>query len=313
MTKSAEEIRPFRNSDLPGIAEVWLEHWSAAGEIPAVSVAMIEQAIFSRVFFQSKDLLVAQRAGKLVAWSHLLPPDETGLAIIPAVCFSPSGLPICDALLNEVESRARCQGTTRLEVGPLRDNYCGYAGLAPVGHGIGVSTADARTSSLLSRQGFCTGQSIERLMVSTSTYRPPVSRDWMQLRRTTKIDQVSRMPTDLRYASALSHFDIETFSLVDHRSAEILASVDVWMSDPEARVMSVEEAILDIGAIHERGELSVAEGFLISSLVQMMAIRRVFTIQTAIDSERTQLITQFTEVGLKSCERGYRWTKTLVA
>ncbi len=54
-----ESIRPFQNVDLPDLARIWCEHWSATGAMPPVSVAMIEQAVLSRTFFDSTILMVA--------------------------------------------------------------------------------------------------------------------------------------------------------------------------------------------------------------------------------------------------------------
>lgn len=309
-----DQIRPFVNADLPDIAELWIRHWAAAKITPAVSVAMMEQAIFSRTFFQAEDLLIARRNDQTVGWCHVLPqiaaPSAEPIAIIAAICFSPEGLPVCDLLLMEAETQAFSGGHNRVEVGPLRDSVCGYGGLAPVGHGIGVPTCDARVASLLSRRGYSSGRSVERLMVATSPYRPPVNREWMQMRRTTRIEHQRILPVDPHTASALAHLDIEHYRLVDHRSGSVLASVDLWTSDPEAQVMGSAEAILNLDAIHVAAAITSDEGFLISSLIQSLANRRIFSVQTAVDSSHTALIEQLGALGLKTAERGHRWTKT---
>ena len=306
-----DQIRPFQNADLPDIADIWIRHWAAVTNPPEVSVAMIEQAILARTFFSAADLLIARRDNATVGWCQIVPEVNDCKAIIPAICFSPEGLPLCDALLREAESRIRAAGFTCVEVGPHRDIHCGYAGLDPVGHGIGVPTTDTRTSSLLSRRGFSTGTTVSRLGVSTSTYRPAVNRDWMQLRRTTRIDRQTKMPAEAREASAMAHFDIEHHRLIDHRSTKELAAINIWTSDPEAQVMSCSEAILDLGEIHKRGEMTTEEGFLISSLIQSLANRRVFSVETAVDTSQTKLMDQLESLGLVDSERGHRWIKTL--
>ncbi len=306
-----DQIRPFQNADLPDIADVWIRHWSAVMEPPEVSVAMIEQAIFARTFFSAENLLVAQRDNVTVGWCHIVPSEDSQTAIIPAICFGPDGLPLCDALLMAAESRIAEAGFLKIAIGPLRDCHCGYAGLAPLGHGIGVSTRDARTSSLLSRRGYSTGRVVNRLVVSTSTYRPAINRDWMQLRRTTRMDRLVVMPTDARTASAMAHLDIEQHRLVDHRSSKELASISIWTSDPDAQVMSCAEAILDLAEVESRVEITTEEGFLISSVIQSLANRRVFCVETAIDSVQAKLTDQLLLLGMSSDERGHRWVKSL--
>lgn len=309
--KRVDQIRPFQNADLPDIADVWIRYWSTVVSPPEVSVAMIEQAIFARTFFDAADLLVARRDNVTVGWCHIVPWAETETAIIPAICFSPEGLSLCDTLLVAAETRIAESGFKNIVVGPLRDVQCGYTGLAPIGHGIGIPTNDARTSSLLSRRGYSTGLTVNRLVVATSTYRPAINRDWMQLRRTTKIGRRAKMPTDARTASAMAHLDIEQHSLVDYRSGKQLAAIDLWTSDPDAQVMSCSEAILDLGDILVRGEITTEEGFLISSLVQSLANRRVFSVETAVDSEHGKLTDQLTALGLAPDERGHRWVKSV--
>ncbi len=311
--KLVDQIRPFQNADLPDIADVWIRHWSAVMSPPEVSVAMIEQAIFARTFFEAGDLLVARRDGVTVAWCHTVPWDKIETAIIPAICFSPEGLPMCDALLIEAESRIAAAGFSDIAIGPLRDEHCGYTGLAPVGHGIGIPTMDARTSSLLSRRGYSIGRLVNRLVVSTSTYRPAINRDWMQLRRTTKMERIAKMPGDARTASAMAHLDIEQHRLVDYRSGKELAAIDIWTSDPDAQVMSCAEAILDLGGIESRGEITSEEGFLISSLIQSLANRRVFSVETAIDTDQAKLTDQLIGLGMLADERGPRWVQSLAS
>ena len=92
------DIRPFQNGDLLALAEIWSEHWSAVGPPPPVSVAVVEQAILSRTFFQASHLLVATLDEAIVGWCHFVPDvfDET-TAILSTVCFNSDGLEICDA------------------------------------------------------------------------------------------------------------------------------------------------------------------------------------------------------------------------
>ena len=109
----------------------------------------------------------------------------------------------------------------------------------------------------------------------------------------------------------MAHFDIEHHRLIDHRSTKELAAINIWTSDPEAQVMSCSEAILDLGEIHKRGEMTTEEGFLISSLIQSLANRRVFSVETAVDTSQTKLMDQLESLGLVDSERGHRWIKTL--
>ncbi len=75
---------------------------------------------------------------------------------------------------------------------------------------------------------------------------------------------------DPRHAAGMSHLDVESHHLYD-RGGNKLASVNLWLSDPEAEVMSPSLAILDIAEAHQRGSLEPAESYLIGVLVQSLA------------------------------------------
>ncbi|QDT12465.1 hypothetical protein K239x_44750 [Planctomycetes bacterium K23_9] len=306
------EIRQFRNGDLPALADVWVQHWSALGPPPPVSTAIIEQSVLSRTFFDAQHLLVAVHDDHVQGWCHFAPDVyQPSTAILSAICFTAEGLESCDQLLSTAETLIAESGFDRIVVGPLRDEISGYAGLAPLGHGIGVSVNDTRVSSLLSRQSYTGGQNVVRMTANTNPFRMPVDRQWMQLQRSTRMQVEQWIPADPRHASAMAHLDVEHHELVDHRSDEVLASLSIWLSDPDAQVMNCSQAILDLGQIHHRAKLESAESFLIGSVIQLLANRRVFTIETAVDQDCSELIEQLAKLNFQSSERGQRWGKLL--
>lgn len=336
-------IRPFQNSDLPGVFEVWIRHWHAARQDPPVSVSILERALLSRNFFEPANLMVGLADGRVIAWAHwfrdALPPgaepapddEEPSSATIAGLCFADEpGLAICDQLLKAVEDSLRLAGVEKVHVGVIRDGRNGYAGLAPIGHGIGIPVSDARTGSLLSRSGYHVARTVDRMVAQTSTYRPPVNRSFLQLRRSTRLDHVPVLPTDPRVAAAMSHFDVEAHSLIDHQQQQAIAMCGLWMGDPEVQVMESSKAILSLTSLEahrydgapvqidanvEMGtpdcELSMEEQFLISSLVQSLSNRQVFSVETAVDCDDRKLLTQLKDLKFECVEQGKQWMKNL--
>lgn len=354
------KIRPFQNSDLPGIFEVWMRHWASARQSPPVSVSILERAVLARRFFHPRDLMVALADDRVIAWAHSFHArnagDELGstprgtsvahtappvsstapnellpTATIAALCFADEpGIAICDQLLRAVEDQLAHAGIRQILVGPVRDDRNGYAGLAPVGHGIGIPVSDARTGSLLSRNGYQVARSFDRMVVQTSTYRPPVNRAFLQLRRSTRLDRLLLLPSDDRVAAAMSHFDIERHTLVDHQQQQMLATCEFWLGDPEVQVMESSRAILSLSPMGgrfydgepvpvpskrfvdpESHELSTECQFLISSLVQSLSNRQILTVETAIDRDDRTLIQQLEQLKFSCTEQGKQWTKAL--
>lgn len=306
-------IRSFRNADVPAIADVWMRHWSWLTPPPAVTAAMIEQAILSRTFFDASSLLVAEVDDRIQGWCHFAARLEAGVesAVICAICLTPGiaasvGEDLLSATLQRIES-SRCR---RIDAGLLRDDQFGYAGLAPIGHGIGILETDSRITSLLSESGFSSSKSATRMTVSTQAYRVPISRESLQFRRSTRCSCETPSLDDPRQASAMAHFDIERHQLFD-RGENRLASVDLWCSDPEAEVMRSDNAILDIRQAYQRGSLDPPEAFLVATVLQSLAERHVYWVETSVDDEHLQLRDQLKSLQFREQERGAVWTKEL--
>ena len=305
-------IRQFHNADLPALVEIWIQHASAIGPPPLVNGARFEQAVLARTFFDPARLLVAERDGVVQAWCHhgaCLTREHT--AIISAFCVGDNADESeMDELLAAAEKQIAETGCDQIAVGVIRDDAHGYAGLDPIGHGIGIPKSDLRMTSLLQHRGFSPRRSVLRMTASTNAYRPPVSRDALQLRRSSQVQASMFKHPDPRHAAGMSHLDIETHHLYD-RGGNELARVNLWLSDPEAEVMNPSLAILDIAEATQRGSLEPAESYLIGVLVQSLAQRRINTVETAVDSDKTDLLSQLQTLNFRVVDEGADWEKSL--
>ena len=305
-------IRVFRNEDLPALADVWVAHWSRLGPPPAVNVPIIEQAVLSRTFFSASTLLVAHQNATVQAWCHLFPdPENDQAAWICAFCFTDQGAEFADSLLQAAESVVATSGRTQIFSGPVRDQSFGYAGLPPIGHGIGIHHEDLAITSLLGRHGYSQQLTVQRLVAATESYRSPVSRDALQWRRSTRITEHGVVASNTRQASALSHFDIDRYTLSDARTMDELTHVELWCSDPEALVMPSSHGILDLSMTEKGDELSPQENYLISAVLKTLAAKRIFSVETAVDSDQANLIDQLSKLHFVSQQQGTCWQKTL--
>ncbi len=307
-------IRQFHNADLPTLVEIWIQHWSAIGPPPLINAARFEQAVLARTFFDPTTLLVAEQDGLVQAWCHHAPcltSEKT--ALICALCIGAnSDESVVAELLAATEKRIAAAGFERVVMGMFRDDTQGYAGLDPIGHGIGIPKTDTRVTSLLQHSGFSRRRTALRMTVSTDAYRPPVSREALQFRRSSQVQASMFKHSDPRHAAGMSHLDVESHYLYD-RSGNKLACVNLWLSDPEAEVMSPSLAILDIAEAHQRGRLEPAESYLIGVLIQSLGQRQVSSVEVAIDSEKTELLSQLQTMHFRIVDEGECWEKPLGA
>jgi len=103
---------------------------------------------------------------------------------------------------------------------------------------------------------------------------------------------------------------VETNRLFD-RGGNQLANLDFWYSDPEAEVMNPTVAIVDLGEAYRRGRLETAELYLLGTILQSMEQRRVLVAETAIESDRAELINQLQSLRFQILYAGNRWEKQI--
>lgn len=316
-------IRSFHNADLMTLVEIWNEHWSAAGMQANVTAAMFEQAVLSRRFFQADHLLVAQEsdapASPVLGWCHFVLPkmvdhgegqDLCESATICGLCARGSRHDVLDELLENAEQRIAKESINQIRVGLVRDRKLGYAGLAPMGHGIGVSNFDAPAVEALTQRGYQSHSTNIRMQASVMGFRPPVSRQAMQLRRSARVRTEAFSYRNARQAASMSHLDVETHCLEDP-SGNDLAKINLWFSDAEAEVMDPTMVVLDLDQAHESSELSTAESYLIGAVIQSLAERRISRVETAVDQKKPALLEELGKLSFKPHDEGMAWDKTL--
>jgi len=284
------EVRSFKNADLPSLADIWCIHHSIYRRPPAVNLSVFEQAVASRLFFEPSRLLVATVGKEVMAWAQWFPGDNRSAALA-ALCFrtDPLATNAVHELLGHVETDAFASGMTAITVGVHSHSNWGYQGLEPIGHGFGVDVADDRTNTLLEALGYQETKRIDHWEVGTAGYRPPVNRDLLMLRRSTRIrcDKVPSPTPD--FASAMVHLDIERHLLADARTSAPLASIDLWTSDPAALVMPVNHAILAALSLPNPPTVEpyndIPLRYLIATVVSELAERRIRTLQRSVETD----------------------------
>ena len=300
-------IRTFSNADLPALTQLWNQHWTQLPTHVPIENATLEQAVLSRLFFEPDHLLVHEADGQINAWCQFaLPPRESPhqTAQILTLCWAESQAGL--TLLGEVLTRCEDLGVRGVDVGVSQDGWFGYAGLAPLGYGVGVPDFDVHNSQLLIQQGFEVKRTYCRWRASTMGYRLPVNRDVMQLRRSTTVEVDSALLNDCRQAQAYSHFDVCRYQLID-RGRNTLASLHALKSDPEAEVMSPSHAIIDLGKCDDLG---APEAFLVSNTVMELQTQQINSVEIVVAEQNATLQQQLQRLNFQLDGRGSIWNKT---
>ena len=311
------DVRSFLNADLRILYRIYVEHHAKFGPPPRVTLAQFEQAIFARTFFDPQKLLVATSNDQVVGWCHFFEQIRLGETasrehVIANLCtISGDAMPssasesVSDQLMQSIIRRTVAHGGT-LTAGIVRDEHWGYAGLEPYGAAFGFSSNDLKLTNLFQHYGFTIASQHVRLQVSTQGYRMPMSRDAMQWRRTCSIQTASKKPENTRHAAALSHVDLLTLSLVDSRGKHH-ASVDAWISDPEAEVMPASVAILNQPMEEARIAIDPAHAYLIGGVISELPKLGIQQVEMVLDQASVQAIQTLGKLGFKQTDHGIQF------
>ena len=315
-------IRRFLNRDTFRLAAVWQEHWQMAGIATSTTASQLEQAILDKPFFSYEDLYVVDRDGTGIAFAQLqIDPSEDPpiRARIATICVGQCDdrLGIARQLIEAVLESCKQRGIKTLEAGTILGDLSGLVGLEPYAGVIGLLDEDQFIVDLFRGFDFQTERSLSALELNLDTFRMPVDRDLLMLRRTANLEErPGSIPKDWRAACAHSHFDISKF-LVLNRAGTIIATATYYLSDPDALVM-------DRGLLYLAGfdgyntpatiDLANEIRYAVAGSLPHLVQRRFKTVRAIIDSQlqsadaRTSFLNQ---IGFRQAASGKSYFRAI--
>ena len=236
-------IRPFQNSDTHGLALAWRQHWDAVGVPVETTYVQLEQAILDKPFFEFDHMLVIEEGGHVAGFAHLqtdTTDDPPIRARIASFCVGnvPSRAESASALLEASIAMCARQGIREFAVGTVMGDLSGLVGLEPYAGVVGMMQQDRLMIDLLESSGFAAGPTKVVLELELGSFRAPLDRELLMLRRTANVvERAGSVPETWRAACAHSHFDITRFEL-SGRAGQPLATASYYLSDPDSSVMN---------------------------------------------------------------------------
>jgi hypothetical protein len=263
-------IRSFENRDVLALHQIWMDHHSTlmarhaksgTSELPSPLVGPdhLQQAILGRPFFDPARLLVAHDDSQVaVGWVHSVS-DSDGHRLISLVVSPRFGTAVClktaRGLIDEI-SRRFGQLT---HWGNAHDTFHGYAGIDPLGWGIGIPIEDENTTRLATEMGFQVDQRYKRLILPLRNFRMPINRQFLQWRRTVETLSQWTLSGSSRTDAAMSHLDRN--SILVTAGGRTLADLVIWTSDREAGVMPPSHALFDLNHFLQTAQSTTDEVF----------------------------------------------------
>jgi ribosomal protein S18 acetylase RimI-like enzyme len=235
-------IRPFRNDDIPHLADLWNHGMPRGPAIVPVEAHELDAVLFSRIDFRRADLLVAESPdGRLAGFahvglgpvdpagpSHLLDPGLGSLLLL-VVDPTPDADQVADALVAAAVGRLRDLGSKVLYAGgmyPLNPFYWGLYGGSEFA---GIPDDHPDFQAAVARAGFQPVATTEHFDYPLADLPPPPPDPRLiVLRRQTRLEVVDDTLL-LRWwdALAIGSSRPSLYRLVDRQGTE-LARATTW-------------------------------------------------------------------------------------
>ena len=254
------ELRPFLNSDSPGIAAVWGDQPPLRGRMQLLTTTFLEQHILSKPYFDPRGLIVAHESGRIVGFVHV------GFALggKPGVLNQQSGV-ICLLMVTprvdagEIAARLLRTGEGLLLESGAKEVLGGGCGVhAPFYLGLyggcrlpGVLAGDTIMIDALRAAGYAEQRQITIWQRTLDMFRPPIDRDLMSLRRQYRLQpETDDSVSSWCDACIYSWIDRTQFRIVATSTGERCATLTFWNMEPLAggwgqRAMGLAEVAFD--------------------------------------------------------------------
>jgi len=232
------QYRTYRNTDSPGLAEVWNDALSGRGAVRLRTSSPLERFTFSKLFFDPKGLIIAEDDGRLIGFVHAgfgadaarnTLDTQTGVTCMLVVRPSYRGRGIATELLRQSEQYLRGRGAARLFGGamaPLNPFYLGMYGGSDLP---GVLASDASADLFFTRRGYSVCRTVKvlqrRLAVPIKVFDPRFVNH--RQRFECQEDATSRLSSWWAY-NVYSGAEPRVFSLIDKTNNESVAQATMW-------------------------------------------------------------------------------------
>ncbi len=235
-------FREFRNADPPSIAAIWRCRADRPGLTQPVSADLIQQLVFSKIYFDRHGLILALDDQRPVGFAHAgFGPNEarnaidTAMGVTCIVVVRPEyeGTDVLAGLLQRCEEYLCARGAKVLYGGGIEPLNPFYTGLYGGSELPGVLDTDEAACKLFLAHGY---REIDRTVLlrrNLDGFEVPFDRRQMQLRRQMVVEVTSdALARDWWEACILGDFDLTQFEVVPRVGGPAVATATFRAMEP---------------------------------------------------------------------------------
>jgi GNAT superfamily N-acetyltransferase len=311
--------RSFRNTDPPAIAALWRSRAGQPGLVQPISIDLLEQFIFGKLYFDYAGLILAFDDDRPVGFAHAaFGPNEscngisTGTGLMAMLLVRPeyAESQVPGGLLAEGEAYLRRRGAEIIYAGaprPLAPFYLGLYGGADLP---GVLDSDTVAQELYPSRGYETFDRTRILRSDLGSFHAPVDRRQIQARRRMLVQVLMDPPTNNWWeACTLGDFDLTRFELVPRGGGPAVARATVrtmlWADGFSAGPSC---GLIDLFVEPPHREQGLAT-FLLSESFRMLSMQGVAAIEVQSRESNAPLTRLYQKLGFREAGQGVVFRK----
>ncbi len=299
---------PFRNADPPGMVSIWRSRAEQPGVTQPISADLLEQLVFSKVYFGETRLFMAWDDDRPVGFAHAAfgPNDDrnwistdTGVICMLMVRPDAAEAEVAGGLLEKCEEFLLGRGAKTIYGGAAPKVSPFYLGLYGGAELPGVLDSDDVSQRVYRTNGY---EIVDRTLIyrrALTNFRPPVDRRQVQFRRRMVIEVLpDPPPADWWDACTAGDFESTRFDLIPRGGGAAIASVAVRDIGPTVAARSGRVAgIMDVHVdpSHRRQGLAT---YLLNESFRQLSQQGVVRIEGHASEENTLGIRLYEKLGL---------------
>lgn len=302
------QYRTFRNSDPPHLVDVWRSQPPERALMQPMTVPLFDQLVLAKQYFDPEGVVLAFDGDLPVGFAHAAfgPTDDgrrvdTSLGVTHLVMVRPhyQRKGVGRELLSRCEDYLRRRGAGVLYgggVGHLNGFYLGLYGGSELP---GVLDSSQPAQRLFQSGGYT---EIDRTIVlhrETATFRPPIDRRLMALRRTGTVRIEYDPPSpNWWHASTYGSFGLIRFTLdLKQPAVPEAATATFWLMETFSRTWGVQSAGLSELRVRTDLQRQGVATFLLGEALHQLRLTNVLLIEAQTMAHNTAALGLYRKLG----------------
>jgi ribosomal protein S18 acetylase RimI-like enzyme len=305
--------RTFHNTDPPALVALWRSRAGQPGLTQPVSVEILEQLVFGKVYFDYKGLILAFENDRPVGFTHAgFGPNrardglstEVGVTCVVVVHPECNEVEVADGLVRRAEVYLQGRGARVLYGGGVAPIDPFYLGLYGGGSLPGVLDTDTLAQNLFRSHDYREADRILIYKRDLGDFRAPLDRKQMQMRRRMTVTRDADPPArDWWEACSAADFDYLRFDLVPRDTRKPIASAVFRSMELYGSNLEQTLGLVDV-EVDPQYRRQGAATFLLSESFRMMGMQGTKVVDSQTSQTNAAYVGLLRNLGFQQVGRG---------